>query len=269
MDKPEKSEKRFNANPLEATGTLSKLTFWWLRKVFITGCKRDLDASDMFECLDAHKSDNVYSHFKKLWKEERTRQNANLLRVFWQAYGTSVTTICLLYSVVDTVCRCATPWFLAQLLTFFSKTPTTTITQSQAHLYGIGVIMCTLIPGLMLNWYNLWSSQLALKMRIGCCCLMFEKILHATRSDGMSAGRAINLMTNDTSRFEQALIRVVNLFKGPLQTFVVTYFVYVELGFAGLTGLGFMLSTVPIQCNEKNVISQFVRFVLLRLFLLS
>lgn len=54
-------------------------------------------------------------------------------------------------------------------------------------------------------------------------------------------------MSNDVGKFEIALAFLHDLWKGPLELFLLGYFIYREIGVAGILGLGFMLSFIPLQ----------------------
>lgn len=64
--------------------------------------------------------------------------------------------------------------------------------------------------------------------------------------DGLS-GTVINLMANDVSRFDYAVIFFHDLWKGPVELVIVAVLVYREIGPAGLIGIGFLLLFIPIQ----------------------
>lgn len=54
-------------------------------------------------------------------------------------------------------------------------------------------------------------------------------------------------MSNDVGKFEIALAFIHDLWKGPLELFLLGYFIYREIGIAGMLGIGFMLSFIPLQ----------------------
>lgn len=64
--------------------------------------------------------------------------------------------------------------------------------------------------------------------------------------DGLD-GRVINLMTNDVLRFNNSMLFLHLLWKGPLEILVFSYFLHREIGWYGFIGIGFILSFAPIQ----------------------
>ena len=77
----------------------------------------------------------------------------------------------------------------------------------------------------------------------------FPQTLNLSKSavyDGLN-GKVINLVANDMSRFELALAFIHDVWKGPLESLLFGYFIYQQIGIAGIIGLGFLLSFIPIQ----------------------
>lgn len=64
--------------------------------------------------------------------------------------------------------------------------------------------------------------------------------------DGLN-GQVINLMSNDVARFDQTIAYLHDLVKGPVELTMMGYFIYREISFYGLIGVGFLLCVIPIQ----------------------
>lgn len=64
--------------------------------------------------------------------------------------------------------------------------------------------------------------------------------------DGLN-GQVINFLSNDVTNMEIAVTFLHDLWKGPLELFVIGYFIYREIGLASLVGLIFMFSFIPLQ----------------------
>lgn len=73
----------------------------------------------------------------------------------------------------------------------------------------------------------------------------------SSQVDGLE-GRVINLISNDFSKFDIALCFLHDLWKGPLEVFLLGFLSYREMGVSGLVGIIFILSFVPIQCKTKH-----------------
>lgn len=66
-----------------------------------------------------------------------------------------------------------------------------------------------------------------------------------------TAGQVVNLMSNDVNRFDVAVIFLHYLWIGPIETFVVTYFMWMEVGPSAAIGVASLLLFIPLQ-GDKN-----------------
>jgi ATP-binding cassette, subfamily C (CFTR/MRP), member 4 len=70
----------------------------------------------------------------------------------------------------------------------------------------------------------------------------------SVQEDGMH-GKVINLLSNDFAKFDLALFFLHDLWKGPLETILLGFLIYREVGISGVFGILFILSFIPIQCE--------------------
>lgn len=145
-------------------------------------------------------------------------------------------------------CRVIQPLCLGGLVTYF-KPGQTVITETEAYWFAGGIVLCSLAPVITFHPTILYMFQMGMKIRLGCCAMLYQKALRVTKSTAMDGfdGRLINLMSNDVSKFDVGLSLVYDLWKGPLELFVLGYFIYQEIGYAGLVGIGCLISFIPLQ----------------------
>jgi ATP-binding cassette subfamily C (CFTR/MRP) protein 4 len=60
-------------------------------------------------------------------------------------------------------------------------------------------------------------------------------------------GQAVNLMSNDVNRFDHSVHFFVYLWFGPLQTLVISYLMWREIGFAAVIGVAAIVLVIPLQ----------------------
>lgn len=65
-------------------------------------------------------------------------------------------------------------------------------------------------------------------------------------SDGIT-GQAINLMSNDVSRFDWAMAFTHDLWGAPLGSAIAGYLIYTQIGYAGLIGMALLVVLMPLQ----------------------
>lgn len=67
-----------------------------------------------------------------------------------------------------------------------------------------------------------------------------------------AAGQVVNLMSNDVNRFDAAVVFIHYLWIGPLETCVMTYFMWNEVGLSAVIGVASLLLFIPLQGDDSN-----------------
>lgn len=125
------------------------------------------------------------------------------------------------------------------------------------YLCAAGVVLCSFLKTFVVNPYTLAVQHIGMKMRVTCCTLIYRKALKLSKTalGETTIGQAVNLLSNDVNRFDNAIVFLNYLWLGPLQTIITAYFMYVEAGLAGICGVATLLLFIPLQGRFFVVIS--------------
>lgn len=107
--------------------------------------------------------------------------------------------------------------------------------------------------------YMMGVLHLGMKLRVACCSLIYRKSLKLSKTalGNTTAGQVVNLLSNDVNRFDVAVIFAHQLWVGPLETVLVTYLMYQQVGVSAVIGVGFLLMFIPLQSEyARNAIAQ-------------
>lgn len=153
---------------------------------------------------------------------------------------------------------------LGGLVSFYAPDNVDT-TVNKAYMYAGIVIGCTLITVLVSHPTNMGILHIGMKIRVSVCALLYRKALRLSKTalGDTTVGQVVNLLSNDVSRFDGAVVLLHNLWVGPLVTGVATYFMYNEIGIAACIGVTCILVFIPFQgklSTFKNHISQNATF---------
>lgn len=91
--------------------------------------------------------------------------------------------------------------------------------------------------------------HLGMKTRIACCSLIYRKALRLSKTalGDTTVGQVVNLLSNDVNRFDNAAMFLHYLWLGPLETLIVGYLTYNELGVSAIIGVACLLLFIPLQ----------------------
>lgn len=169
----EQSTKQKPINPHNNASRFSKMTFWWCRDLYKIGLQRPITDEDVYQTIGHHESERIANRFSKLWAQELKSSSPSTLRMFYNAYGAPLLIFGLLFSVTETLARCIQPLILGELLTYFADE---NASKSSAYLYASGIVICSLVPVLTFHPYIYFIFELAMKIRIGCSRLVYDKV---------------------------------------------------------------------------------------------
>jgi ATP-binding cassette subfamily C (CFTR/MRP) protein 4 len=165
------------------------------------------------------------------------------------------------------ISRLTNPLLLGLLIGFFTHNPHNFST-NDAYLIATGIVLTLILPLLFFHPFMLFLFDEAMKLRIACCSLIYTKVMVGliethhnlrltiplqiltftkyTMKEGI-AGQAVNLMSNDVSRFDWFMSFTHDVWLPPLASAVAGYFIYQQVQFAGLLGMAILILFMPLQ----------------------
>lgn len=94
-----------------------------------------------------------------------------------------------------------------------------------------------------------------MQVRVALVSALFSKCLSLPISNSYSSGQITSFISADVQRFEDASGFLHFLWLGPLETLVVTYFVYIHIGMAAFAAIGVLLLLIPLQSALAKALS--------------
>ncbi|KAL6424777.1 hypothetical protein ACFW04_010016 [Cataglyphis niger] len=238
---------------------------FWVLRTFWVGYRRDLEVTDLYTPLKEHTSGILGVKIAKAWEKEceaykrRLKKNAttgslkkvsepSLLRVIIKCFGFKVLLYGILLAVMEILLRLLQPIFLGQLLRYYN---TQEVDEFHAYLYAAGIILCSAVNVFIIHPYMMGILHMGMKIRIACCSLIYRKTLKLTRTalGETTIGQAVNLLSNDVNRFDISIIFLHYLWIGPLETIIITFFMYyfLDIGISAIIGVASLLMFIPLQ----------------------
>ena len=68
-------EGKNNVNPVLNANIFSRITIWWMNKIFVTGNKRPLEEDDLFPLLEEDKSEVLTENLQQEWNKELKKRH--------------------------------------------------------------------------------------------------------------------------------------------------------------------------------------------------
>ncbi|CAH2101656.1 unnamed protein product [Euphydryas editha] len=252
-------------NPRENANIFSKICFWYTRPIFLKGRKGQLSISDMYRCTPGHRAAPRGDVLGEKWRNELGKQDKekppSLLQAIFNVYGVQFIVFNFIFAIFDCAIRLSIPMCLEGLIHYFSPTHAG-VKNYEAYLYAVGLVGFMMISAAMMHPMLLYLLDMAMKIRVACCSLIYRKLLRLDLTCGGKAteglaGHVINLLTTDAQRFDMASLFMVDLVRTPIESVIIVYLMYRQIGVATLIGVAFLLMFIPLQGYLGKVSSRF------------
>ncbi|XP_037709040.1 probable multidrug resistance-associated protein lethal(2)03659 [Drosophila subpulchrella] len=235
-------------NPREWSNFISSSCYWYTMPIFNKGNKKTLDAKDIYRPLKEHKSDNLGTKLWASWdREQRNGQKKlKLLRALLRVFGWQIGLPGLLVFLVELGLESFKPILLVKLISYFGHRSESV---DMGSYYACALIISNALSVIIIVPAMFTVQLVFFKIRVALSSLVYRKALRLSKRalGNTMSGHVINLISNDLSRLDNNALCIHYLWVGPLQTALVTYMMYQEIGIAGLFGVIFMLLLIPLQ----------------------
>uniref|UniRef100_A0A8D0H493 Multidrug resistance-associated protein 4 n=1 Tax=Sphenodon punctatus TaxID=8508 RepID=A0A8D0H493_SPHPU len=241
-------------NPLRDANFCSRLFFWWLNSLFITGHKRTLEEDDMYKVLPEDSSKKLGEELQRYWDKEvrKAKKEARaphltkaIILCYWKSY-----LVLGFFTLIEETLKIIQPIFLGKIIIYFENfDPLDTVTLNYAYGYAGGLSVCTLVLAITHHLYFYHFQRAGMKLRVAMCHMIYRKALRLsnTAMGKTTTGQIVNLLSNDVNKFDQVTIFLHFLWAGPLQAIAVTALLWMEIGPSCLAGMAVLIILLPLQ----------------------
>ncbi|KAJ4932488.1 hypothetical protein JOQ06_010909, partial [Pogonophryne albipinna] len=280
------SEAIKDPNPCPEPGApfLSRITFWWINRLMVTGYKRPLEEKDLWSLNLEDRSHRVVPQLVLRWntecqkvkrteqktlyspkrvtntevKEDRAVEESEILIVrpqktkepslFWAlclTFGPYFLISCL-YKIIQDVLMFVGPEILRLLIRFVNDS---SAPAWRGFFYTALLFMCTCVQSIILQKYFHVCFVSGMRLRTAIIGAVYRKALvissEARRSS--TVGEIVNLMSVDAQRFMDLITYINMIWSAPLQVVLALYFLWQNLGPSVLAGVAVMVLMVPVN----------------------
>jgi len=238
-----------------------------MNDLFSLGYKKPLDENDLPRQPYADTCEPLSEKFEKEWEKEsldvdgKLKEDANLLKVFWKCFGLQYAALGILVLFSEGL-RVTLPILLGLLVRYFE--PNSSVTKTQAYLYAMAMLLCSL--GITLNNIplNFIRQRIGMQARIAATTLVYKKVLRLshTAMAKTTTGYIVNLIASDAQKLDFACFFLHYLILGPFQVAIVAYFLYIQIGWPSFVGIGLLLLLAPAQMFMGRLLMRFRRKIM-------
>ncbi|XP_070582140.1 ATP-binding cassette sub-family C member 4-like [Ptychodera flava] len=238
-------------NPYKSANPFSKLFLCWLNAFFRYGSKNEIKKDDLYGVTSWDSSERVSARLEEEWskeleKQQHEKKEPSLTRAVVRCFGSRFMLWAGLLLLEEGI-KLVEPIIITRLIDYFS--PDSQMTDKEAYLHAMGVSLCTITRAIIHHPHFFGTQRIGMHVRIASCAMIYKKALKLNNKafKKTTTGQMSNLMTNDVSRFDQAITFLHYLWLGPLQALVILGILLYEIGWACLFGYALLVFLFPMQ----------------------
>ncbi|KAF5283707.1 hypothetical protein FQR65_LT13742 [Abscondita terminalis] len=246
-------------NPRETANPLSVITFCFTLPTFFDGLKKELQINDLYEAFSEHKSSKLGDKLEAAWLKEvkiaeECDRTPSLRRALIKTFGLEYFMYGFIWFLGELCFKITQPILLGELVAYYMNNYEN-ITQIELYLFSAGIVGCSLMAIFITHPTMYGFLHIGMKARVACCSLIYRKSLKLSKTslEKTTIGQTVNLLSNDVNRFDVAAQFMHQLWVGPLEIIIVTYFMYEEVGVPALLGIIVLLLFIPLQLSLGKV----------------
>ncbi|XP_066923803.1 ATP-binding cassette sub-family C member 4-like [Clytia hemisphaerica] len=236
------------------------VSFFWMRKLFIKGSKSPLEQDDLEGMNPDDCAAPLTEQLERNWHQEaydengKMKANPSLMKAIVKTYAFQYLIVGFFPACCEVI-RLIQPIFLGLLIDFFAVGNST---KSQAYSYAFAIVACHFTASWCYIPFNYLKTMAGVNVRVGVTGLIFKKILGVnSKLSTLSTGQIVNIVSNDTFRFEIASLFFHYIWLAPIQFIILSILLYRELGPSAFAGIGVLVLLTPIQLAFGNIVKRF------------
>uniref|UniRef100_A0A3B3IJ80 Multidrug resistance-associated protein 1 n=1 Tax=Oryzias latipes TaxID=8090 RepID=A0A3B3IJ80_ORYLA len=274
-----------NPCPEPGASFLSRITFWWISGMMLSGYKRPLEEKDLWSLNPEDRSHCVVPQLLRRWtaechkvkrteekmlyspkqpphgenKEVRAVEESEILIVkspkksrepslLWALCLTFAPhfLVSCLYKLIQDILMFVGPEILRLLILFVNDPDAPSW---QGYFYAALLFVCTCVQSLILQRYFHVCFVSGMRLRTAVIGAIYRKalVISSAARRSSTVGEIVNLMSVDAQRFMDLVTYINMIWSAPLQVVLALYFLWENLGPSVLAGVAVMILMVPIN----------------------
>ncbi|KAF0721007.1 putative multidrug resistance-associated protein lethal(2)03659, partial [Aphis craccivora] len=224
---------------------------FWIFEIVKKGLKQDLNFIDLYNILNEDSSELLGNKLQKIWNNElinseKKNQKPSFLYTLFKMFGSTFVFWGIYIAILEIILNISIGSIVRYIISYFESSSA----DNSIKIYLlIGLVILLVLRIVTFCVYEMAAAHLGMKIRIATSNLIYKKALRLKVSSmhQTSTGQILNLISNDVNRFDFGMILLPFLWIGPIETAVVTYFLWQEVSVSSLFGVSTLVMFIPLQ----------------------
>ncbi|KAH6590303.1 hypothetical protein BASA61_005342 [Batrachochytrium salamandrivorans] len=233
------------SNARQDSGFFMRWSYAYMDDLIRRGVKREIEPRDFPRVETDDESERLSTLVLEAWAEQVATHGskASLASALWKVFGWQFSIAGLVF-FIESLIQIGQGVILGQLLQWFQNPDGTA---REGCLFAMGLAIVATSQAILHHVDFFLAMRTGMQVRVSLIAAIYRKCLTLSISNTSSTGLVINLVANDVQRFEDTSVFIHFGWIGPVQTILVLYFIYREIGWAAFAAIGALILLIPIQ----------------------
>ncbi|XP_008207016.1 probable multidrug resistance-associated protein lethal(2)03659 isoform X1 [Nasonia vitripennis] len=236
-----------NPNPQERDNFFSNLFYWWTRHIYKKGYRRALALSDLYDPLELDRASYLGDRLETQWNTQvyKGAKSLNLAKIIFFTFQREFI-LGAVKQIFELAVMFGFPILLGLLLRCFSDE---TKTSRETLMWSFFLIVFEFMKTIIGNHKRYSLMHLGGRVRVALSTLIYRKTLRLSKTaiGNTTSGKIVNLLANDITRLDYALVNINLLWTMPFCLVIIGIVLYTRGGWSALAGMLAIFILVPIQ----------------------
>jgi ATP-binding cassette, subfamily C (CFTR/MRP), member 4 len=235
--------KKRQSAPISEAWIWSRLSFSFVNSLVKMGAKKELEHSDLPSLPEEDHAAEVTDAFERAWKDPASQ--SSLWKVMYMVFGRAFWTSGI-WCFLESMTRISQPVLLGFFLDWLTSSNSNDL--YRGLIWAGSIALVAFIQALIHHQLYYDTMKLGWNVRIAMSGLIHRKMLRLHAAAASNAGKLVNLVSNDTMRFDNFFPRLHFGWSGPMDLVIVFTILVLKVGWlATFAGTSIVFLSVPVS----------------------
>ncbi|KAF2881307.1 hypothetical protein ILUMI_24863 [Ignelater luminosus] len=245
MDVSETRERK--PNPIENSNVFSRLFFCFTCGIFRQGLRKGVNEDNIYKPIKECDATFLGNELEKEWDLQKEKTPLRFFRCLLKLCGKRYVFLGLSVLIIDTPIVLVRPILQGKIVSYFSKDENS-VNENEVVYYAGLLLSSTFIRTIFYGFYCFAFETMTLKLKMAISTLLYRKSLKLNSfATSHQSSKTVTLITKDVDMLDDVFYVMPSLISGVLQSAIMGYIVYKNVGISTFPGVAALIAVVPLH----------------------
>eukprot|EP00760_Papus_ankaliazontas_P034070 PhM_4_TR6941/c0_g1_i1/m.59297/K05665/ABCC1; ATP-binding cassette, subfamily C (CFTR/MRP), member 1 len=229
--------------PEEQAGFMSRLTFWFLNDLLVTGYYEPLEAHHLPRIHRRFMAKNVGTRWENMWALERRNPRPSLVRAMIKCYIWRFQ-FSVAMELIELIFNFFGPILMQSMITYTSSAHRD---PGEGMLFVTIMFISSVFRALSATQTGVVLAGIGMDVQTSMVTTIYNKAIRCNTRGKYTKGEIINIQSNDALKIANTAMSLNALWSTPANLIIALVLLLRTIGMASFAGMAVMLITIPFN----------------------